>query len=97
MRTLVWIVTAVLIALWSAAAWLLHAVIGLGGSLASGNADLLPADPEIIEWVSWLAWTGAWAGEWLVIGVWAVVTLIIAGLGFAGARLAPRLAAARQN
>ena len=92
MRTLVWIVTATLIALWSAFAWIVHAVIGVGGGLAAGNADLLPADPELVEWISWAAWAGTSVGEWLVIAVWASVTLVIAGLGLVGATLAPRLA-----
>ncbi|MFO1122753.1 MAG: hypothetical protein U1F47_10590 [Hyphomicrobiales bacterium] len=91
MRNLVWIATAAVIALWSGAAWLLHAAIGLGGSLAATHADLIPATPELVEWASWLALFGTGVGEWLVIAIWAVVSATLLTLGFVATRLMPRL------
>jgi hypothetical protein len=91
MRNLVWIATAAVIAVWSGAAWLLHAAIGLGGSLAATNADLIPADPELVEWASWFALLGTGVGEWLVIAVWAAVSAALLALGFVATRLLPRL------
>lgn len=97
MRTLIWIGTGVVIALWSALAWAAHGLIGVGGNLVASNADLIPADPLLIEWASWLASAGTGVGEWLVVAVWAIVSLMIATLGFAGTRLVPRLKTALQN
>ena len=91
MRNLVWIATAAIIALWSGVAWLLHAAIGLGGSLAATNADLIPANPELVEWASWFALFGTGVGEWLVIAIWAVVSAVLVALGFVATRLLPRL------
>lgn len=92
MRSLVWAATGLLILIWSGAAWLVHAAIGLGGGLAATNADLLPGGPELVEWVSWLAIFGTGAGEWLVVAVWGLVTVILLALGFLATRLLPRLA-----
>lgn len=91
MRTLIWATTAVVLAGWSALAWLAHGLIGVGGNLVASNADLIPADPVLIEWASWLASAGTGVGEWLVVALWAVVSLVIAALGFLATRFAPRL------
>lgn len=89
MRTLVWIITWIVIALWSGIAWAAHWVIGLGGQVVSSNSDILPVEPEMVEWASWLAVFGTDVGEWLVIIVWAIVAAIIFALGFIVTRLVP--------
>ena len=90
MKTLIWIATAVLIGLWSLVAWITHGLVGVAGSLVANNADVIPADPLLIEWASWLASAGTGVGEWLVIIVWGFVSLVILALGFAGTKLVPR-------
>lgn len=90
MKTLIWIVTAVLLGLWSLTAWIIHGLVSIAGNLVATNADLLPADPLLIEWASWLASAGTGVGEWLVVAVWAIVSLILLALGFVAAKLAPR-------
>ena len=90
MKTLIWIVTAVLLGLWSLTAWIIHGLVSIAGNLVATNADLLPADPLLIEWASWLASAGTGVGEWLVVAVWAIVSLVLLALGFAAAKLAPR-------
>ena len=90
MRKLVWFITFVVLAVWSAIAWIAHAVVGVGGNLAASNADLLPADPEVVELVSWLAQFGAGAGEWLIAAIWAVVSAVLLAIGFIVTRLLPR-------
>ena len=57
----------------------------------AANADIVPADPLLIEWASWLASAGTGVGEWLVITLWAIVSFVLLALGFLGTRLAPRL------
>jgi hypothetical protein len=87
MKTLVWIVAWLAVGIWSVIAWGAHVLIGFAGNTASSNADLIPVDPETVELVSWLAMLGTSLGEWIVIAIWAVVSLVLLGLGYVGARL----------
>jgi hypothetical protein len=91
MKTLIWCVTAAAVVLWSGLAWFVHGLVGVAGGLAAGNADIIPADPLFVEWASWIAATGTGIGEWLVVAVWAIVTLLLLGVGFAATLLGPRL------
>lgn len=91
MKTLIWIVTAAAMALWSLVAWITHGLVGVAGQLVASNADLIPADPLLVEWASWLAASGTGVGEWLVVAVWAFVSLVMLALGFVATRLVPRL------
>lgn len=90
MKTLIWILTAVVLGLWSLLAWITHGLVSVAGNLVASNADLLPADPLLIEWASWLASAGTGVGEWLVVAVWAFVSLILLALGYVATRLVPR-------
>jgi hypothetical protein len=49
------------------------------------------ADPLLIEWASWLASAGTGVGEWLVVAVWALVSMVLLAVGFIATRLVPRL------
>lgn len=91
MKTLVWTLTTVVIALWSLVAWITHGLVGVAGGLVASNADILPADPMLVEWASWLASAGTGVGEWLVVAVWGLVTLVLVALGFVATKLVPRL------
>jgi hypothetical protein len=91
MKTLVWILTAAVIALWSLVAWITHGLVGVAGGLVASNADMIPADPVLIEWASWLASAGTGVGEWLVVAVWGFVTLVLVALGFVATKLLPQL------
>ena len=90
MRTLVWVLTAAILGVWSLVAWAAYALLGVGGNAVSANADLIPGSPELVEFASWLAVFGTDVGEWLIAAVWAVVSLIVLGLGFIASRLIPR-------
>ena len=92
MKTLVWTLTAAALLLWSLVAWVTHGLVGVAGSLVAGNVDLLPADPLLTEWAWWFASVGTGLGEWLVVAVWAVVSLGLVALAFVATRLLPRLA-----
>lgn len=87
MKTLVWILTAAAVALWSLAAWIVHGLLGVAGGLAASNADIIPADPLLVEWASWLASAGTGIGEWLVVAVWGFVSLVLVALGFVATKL----------
>jgi hypothetical protein len=93
MKNLIWIATAIVVGLWSLLAWITHGLVSVAGSLVANNADLLPADPLLIEWASWLASAGTGVGEWLVIAVWAFVSLILLAIGFVATQLVPRFKA----
>ena len=91
MKTLIWIVTAGVVGLWSLVAWITHGLVGVAGGLVAGNADIIPADPQLVEWASWLASAGTGVGEWLVVAVWGLVSLVLLALGFVATKLLPRL------
>lgn len=92
MKTIIWVITAAVLGLWSLLAWFAHGLVGMAGGLISSNADMVPADPLLVEWASWLATAGTGLGEWLVVAVWAVVSVLLIGLGFAATRLLPTIA-----
>ncbi|MFN0192644.1 MAG: hypothetical protein ACKVP5_11860 [Aestuariivirga sp.] len=89
MRKLIWFLTIAVVVVWSGLAWLVHAAIGVGGNFAASNADIVPLDPETVEWISWLASFGTGVGEWLVLAVWAVVAAVVLAIGAIFARLLP--------
>ena len=91
MKTLVWTLTGLVLALWSLVAWIIHGLVGVAGGIVASNADILPADPLLIEWASWLASAGTGVGEWLVVAVWGLVSLVLLALGFVITKLLPRL------
>lgn len=93
MKALVWTLTAAALLLWSLVAWVTHGLVGVAGSLVTGNVDMIPADPVLTEWAWWLASMGTGIGEWLVVAVWAVVSLGLVALAFVATRLLPRLMA----
>lgn len=90
MKTLIWTVTAGILGLWSLLAWIIHGLVGIAGHLVSANADIIPADPLLVEWASWLASAGTGVGEWLVLIVWALVSAVLLAMGFVATRLMPR-------
>ena len=90
MKKLIWIATAIVVGLWSLLAWITHGLVSVAGNLVANNADLLPADPLLIEWASWLASAGTGVGEWLVVAVWAFVSLILLAMGLVATKLVPR-------
>jgi hypothetical protein len=89
MRTAVWSIFAVAFAVWSLIAWGAHALIGAGGSLVAGNADVVPVWPEAVEPLSWLAHFGTGVGEWLVVAIWALVSGAMALAAYLVTRLLP--------
>lgn len=93
MRSLIWTVTAAAVAAWSFLAWIVHGLVGVAGNLVAANADIVPADPQLVEWASWIASAGTGIGEWLVVALWAIVSLVLLVMGFAATRLLPRLRA----
>jgi hypothetical protein len=91
MKKLVWGIIAIGIALWSGLAWLAYQIVGWGGHVASGNADILTPHPETVEWLSWLAIFGTGVAEWIVLAVWAIGVVIALALGALGGRLLPHV------
>ena len=89
MKTLIWFGTAVLVGLWSLVAWAAYALVGASGTILSTNADIIPVDPELIEWASWLAVLGADIGSWLVIAIWGVVTAVMLAAAFIVTKILP--------
>jgi hypothetical protein len=91
MKTLIWLLTAAVAGVWSLLCWGAHALIGYGGNLAAGNANVVPyLPPEMIELASWLAVIGTNVGEWLVVAVWLIGMAIVLALGGIAAKLLGR-------
>ena len=93
MKTLVWILTTAVLALWSLVAWITHGLVGVAGGLVASNTDVMPVDPMLVEWASWRASAGTGIGEWLVSAVWGLVSLVLLALGFVVTALLPKLRA----
>ena len=80
MKAFLWIVTSIFIAFWTVSAWIAYAIIDVSGNWASGNADAVTSHPETVETLSWLARVLSGAGEFLVIAIWAIGTLMLAAV-----------------
>ena len=89
MQKLILIATVTALLVWSGVAWLAYRLIRHGGHAVASNADLLPADPELVEWASWLAVFGTGVGEWVVIIVWTAVVAAMLALGFVAKWILP--------
>ena len=77
MRTLVLIVAALVLAIWSLFAWAVYSLLGFAGGLAESNAEFLPIPPELITWtVALLGGMGGLA-VWIVWGLGAAVIAIL--------------------
>jgi hypothetical protein len=80
LKAFLWIVTSIFIAFWTISAWVAYAVIDVSGNWASGNADAVTSHPETVETLSWLARVLSGTGEFIVIAVWALGTLMMAAV-----------------
>ena len=89
MQKLILIATVTALLVWSGVAWLVYRLIRHGGQAVASNADLLPADAELVEWASWLAVFGTVVGEWIVVIVWAAVVAAILALGLVAKWILP--------
>lgn len=90
MRTLVSVLAAIALVVWSLISWAAHGLVGLAGGIASTNADLLPVPPEWIVAVSQAMGGLTWLGEAAVWVVWGIGALVIVGLAMLGRALASR-------
>ncbi len=98
LRRLVWSVVGALLVLWSLLAWGAHALFGVGGeALVTGSemlpGELLPADPAQVSWIAGLLDGLAGFGQGIVWVVWAIVAVLLLGLGLLGHGFAPALGA----
>jgi hypothetical protein len=94
MKTLVWFLLTLCLAVWSGLCWFAYHAIGIGGRYAAQNADALGPDAEVVEQISnWALW-GASFGESAVIGVWGIGVVLALILGFVANKL---LTKARQS
>ena len=96
MRMLVWSVVGVALVLWSLLAWGAHALVGAGGEvLVAGSemlpGELLPVDPAQVGWLAGLLDGLAGFGQGIVWVVWAIVAVLLLGLGLLGHGFAPAL------
>ncbi|MBM1169732.1 hypothetical protein [Microvirga arabica] len=92
MRRLLWIVAWMAVAIWSLFAWGAYGLLDFFGGVAARNADIVPGNPEAVEWLSWALMTLRGLGLGAIVVVWALVSLLILavpavlGLFLGGAR-----------
>ena len=92
MRRLLWIVAWMAVALWSLFAWGAYGFLDFFGGVAARNADIVPGNPEAVEWLSWALMTLRGLGLGAIVFVWGLVSLLILtvpavlGLFFGSAR-----------
>ncbi|MGE0667945.1 MAG: hypothetical protein AB7O49_15420 [Sphingomonadales bacterium] len=90
MKFLIWFLALLILAPWTGGAWLTWALVDFSGNWLSGNADMLAAEPEVVESLSWLARVASGLGETVIIVIWAIGTAIVAGLAWALGRMVDR-------
>lgn len=77
MRTLVLIVAATVLAIWSLFAWAVYNLLGFAEGLAISNAEFLPIPPELIAWTAALLGGMGGIAVWIVWGLGAAVIAIL--------------------
>lgn len=77
MKIFIWIVALLMLAPWTGAVWLSWTLVDVSGDWMSANADLLAAEPQVVETLSWLGRTLAGVGEAMIIVVWALGVLSV--------------------
>lgn len=82
MKIFIWIMAFVVLVPWSGAVWLSYALVDVSGNWMSANADMLAAEPQAVETLSWLGRTLAGVGESVILGVWALGALSVAGIAW---------------
>ncbi|MEN3977178.1 hypothetical protein [Emcibacter sp. SYSU 3D8] len=87
MKIFIWIVAMIVLVPWSGAVWLSYALVDISGDWVSGNADLLAAEPQVVETVSWLGRTLAGVGETVIIVIWSLGVLSISVIAWGLCRL----------
>jgi hypothetical protein len=87
MKTLIWLLLSLCIAVWSGLCWFAYEAIGFSGRFAARNADAVGPDAETVEqFSSWALWAASF-GEWAVLGVWGIGTFIALVLGWLANKL----------
>lgn len=87
MKIFIWVVALILLVPWSGGAWLAYALVDVSGDWMSGNADMLAAEPQVVETVSWLGRMLAGVGETVIIVVWALGVLSVSAVAWVFCRL----------
>lgn len=82
MKVFIWIVALIVLAPWSGAVWLSYALVDVSGDWMSANADLLAAEPQVVETLSWFGRTVAGVGEAVIIAVWALGVLSVSAMAW---------------
>lgn len=77
MRRLLWIVAWFAVAIWSLFAWGAYGLLDFFGGVAARNADIVPGNPEAVEWLSWALITLRGLGLGAIVFVWGLVSLLI--------------------
>jgi hypothetical protein len=90
MKILIWVIALIVLTPWTAGAWVAYMLVDVSGHWMSGNADMLVAEPEVVETLSWLARLMAGVGETVIIAVWAIGAASVSLVAWMCGRLVDR-------
>ena len=77
MRKLIWTFGWAAVAVWSLFAFAAYGLVDLFGGLAARHADIVPGQPETVEWLSGFFLALRNLGTTLILLVWGFVSLCI--------------------
>ena len=77
MMKLIWTFGWAAVAVWSLFAFAAYGLVDLFGGLAARHADVVPGQPETVEWLSGFFLTLRNLGTTLILLVWGFVSLCI--------------------
>lgn len=92
MRSLIKIVAAIVLVLWSLFAWAVHALLGAAAGFAVANTWLIPVPPEWVYWAAAVLDGASGVGSVLVWIVWALGAAMILIVAAIALKLAGRSA-----
>ena len=88
MKGAIWGVFAVLAALWSFVAWLLHGLAGAGSAAVVTVSKWLGIDPSQTQWLADGLGAAGWLAQAVVILIWLMGMGLLALFGLMGSRAA---------
>jgi hypothetical protein len=80
-RSLVWTVVGLAVALWSSIVWLVCRVIDVSGSMMADGVGALSLAPRAASVLSTMALAGTGFAGWLALALWLLVTLTLVAIG----------------
>jgi hypothetical protein len=86
MKAAIWGVFALLAALWSLFAWLLHGIAGAGSAAVVSLSKWMGIDPSQTQWIADGLGAAGWLAQGVVILIWLIGMGVLGLFGVMGTR-----------